>query len=41
MPHHSIEDPTTLRRVLDAMLLIEGDFDLPVLLRHVVDEAPP
>ena len=39
MPHHSIEDPTTLRRVLDAMLLIEGDLDLPVLLRHVVEEA--
>ena len=39
MPHHSIEDPTTLRRILDAMLLIEGDLDLPVLLRHVVEEA--
>ena len=39
MPHRSIDDPTTLRRILDAMLLIEGDLDLPVLLRHVVDEA--
>jgi nitrate/nitrite-specific signal transduction histidine kinase len=39
MPYHSIEDPTTLRRILDAMLLIEGDLDLSVLLRHVVDEA--
>jgi signal transduction histidine kinase len=39
MPHRSIEDPTTLRRILDAMLLIEGDLDLSVLLRHVVEEA--
>jgi signal transduction histidine kinase len=39
MPHREIEDATTLRRVLDAMLLIEGDLDLPVLLRHVVEEA--
>jgi signal transduction histidine kinase len=39
MPYRSIEDPTTLRRILDAMLLIEGDLDLSVLLRHVVDEA--
>ena len=39
MPYRSIEDPTTLRRILDAMLLIEGDLDLPVLLRHLVDEA--
>jgi signal transduction histidine kinase len=39
MPHREIEDAGTLRRVLDAMLLIEGDLDLPVLLRHVVDEA--
>jgi signal transduction histidine kinase len=39
MPHRSIEDPTTLRRILDAMLLIEGDLDISVLLRHVVDEA--
>ncbi len=39
MPHHSIEDPTTLRRVLDAVLLIEADLELPVLLRHVTEEA--
>ena len=39
MSHHSIEDPTTLRRVLDAVLLIEADLDLPVLLRHVTEEA--
>jgi signal transduction histidine kinase len=39
MPFDSIEDPVTLRRLLDATLLIEADLDLPVLLRHVVEEA--
>ncbi len=39
MPYHSIEDPATLRRVLEATLLIEADLDLPILLRHIVDEA--
>src|SRR5271166_2973281 len=39
MPHREIHDPTTLRRVLDAVLLIEADLELPVLLRHVIQEA--
>jgi signal transduction histidine kinase len=39
MPHRAIEDAATLRRVLDAVILIEADLDLPVLLRHVVEEA--
>jgi signal transduction histidine kinase len=39
VPYHSIEDPSKLRRILDAVLLIEADLDLPALLRHVVDEA--
>jgi signal transduction histidine kinase len=39
VPYHSIEDPTKLRRVLEASLLIERDLELPVLLRHVVEEA--
>lgn len=39
MPYRSIEDPTTLWRILDATLLIERDLELPVLLRHVVEEA--
>ncbi len=39
MSHHRIEDPTSLRRILDAMLLIEADIDLPVLLHHVIEEA--
>jgi len=39
VPYRSIDDPTKLRRVLEATLLIEGDLELPALLRHVVDEA--
>jgi signal transduction histidine kinase len=39
MPYRSIEDPTTLRRILDATFLIEADLDLPTLLRHVIEEA--
>jgi len=39
MPHREIHDPTTLWRVLDAVLLIEADLELPVLLRHVIQEA--
>jgi signal transduction histidine kinase len=39
MPYHSIEDPSSLRRILDAVLLIEKDLELPALLRHVIEEA--
>jgi signal transduction histidine kinase len=39
VPFDSIEDPATLRRLLAATLLIEADLDLPVLLRHIVEEA--
>ena len=39
MPYRSIEDPAKLRRVLEATLLVEADLELPVLLRHVIDEA--
>lgn len=39
MSYGSIEDPATLRRILDATLLIEADLELPVLLHHVVEEA--
>jgi signal transduction histidine kinase len=34
-----IEDPTTLRRVLEATLLIESSLELPEVLRHVIEEA--
>ncbi len=39
MPYHSIDDPSRLRRILDAVLLLEKDIELPVLLRHVIEEA--
>jgi signal transduction histidine kinase len=39
MPFRSIEDPSRLRRVLEAILLIEADLALPELLHHVVEEA--
>jgi len=39
MPLHTIEDPSKLRRIIDAMLLIGTDLDLPQLLRHIVEEA--
>jgi signal transduction histidine kinase len=39
VPFRSIDDPTKLRRVLEATLLIEADLELPALLRHVIEEA--
>ena len=39
MPDQATNDPAILRRVLDAVLLIEADLELPVLLRHVTEEA--
>ena len=39
MPFRSIEDPAKLRRVLEATLLLEADLELPVLLRHFIEEA--
>lgn len=39
MPYRSIEDPAKLRRLLEAVLLLEADLTLPVLLRHFVEEA--
>ena len=39
MPFRSIEDPAKLRRVLEATLLLEADLELPILLRHVIEEA--
>jgi len=39
VPCHSIEDPTKLRRILEAVLLIEKDLELSALLRHVIEEA--
>jgi signal transduction histidine kinase len=39
VPFRSIEDPAKLRRLLEAVLLLEADLSLPVLLRHFVEEA--
>ena len=35
----SVEDPSKLRRVVEAMLLIGAELDLQHLLRHVIEEA--
>jgi signal transduction histidine kinase len=39
MPYKRVEDPAKLRRLMDAVLMIEADIELPVLLRHIVVEA--
>ena len=39
MSGQEMDDPSTLRRLLDAVLLIEADLEFPVLLRHVTEEA--
>jgi two-component system, NarL family, sensor histidine kinase DevS len=39
VPYRRIDDPVKLRRLLDAVLMIEADVELPVLLRHLVEEA--
>ncbi len=39
VPFRAIEDPVKLRRMLEATLLLEADLELPVLLRHLIEEA--
>ena len=39
MPYRHIDDPARLRRLLEAVLLLEEDLSVPVLLRHFVQEA--
>ena len=39
MPHRKVNDPAKLRRLVDAVLIMEADIELPVLLRHLVEEA--
>jgi signal transduction histidine kinase len=39
MPYQKIDDSVKLRRLLDAVLMIEADVDLEVLLHHFVEEA--
>ena len=38
-PLEKIDDPVKLRRLVEAMLLMEGTLSLPAVLRHVVTEA--
>lgn len=39
MPYRSIEDPAKLRRVIEAVLLLERERDLPALLRNIIEQA--
>jgi nitrate/nitrite-specific signal transduction histidine kinase len=39
VPFRRIEDPARLRRLLEAVLLLESDLSLPVVLRHIVQAA--
>lgn len=39
MPYHRVSDPEKLGRLMDAVLMIEADIDLPTLLGHLVAEA--
>lgn len=39
VPFREIEDPSKLRRVLEATLLVEANLELPEVLRHVIEEA--
>ena len=39
VPYNKIDDSAKLRRLLDAVLMIEADIELSVLLRHFVEEA--
>ncbi len=39
MPYHRISDPEKWARLMDAMLMLGADIELPVLLGHLVEEA--
>ena len=39
VPYHRIGNPEKLGRLMDAVLMIEADIELPVLLGHLVEEA--
>jgi signal transduction histidine kinase len=39
VPYHNVEDPAKLLRLIDAVLMIEAAVELPVLLRHLIEEA--
>jgi signal transduction histidine kinase len=39
VPYRRVNSPAKLRRLMDAVLMIEADVELPLLLRHLVEEA--
>jgi signal transduction histidine kinase len=39
VPYRRVNSPAKLRRLMDAVLMIEAQVELPVLLRHLVEEA--
>jgi signal transduction histidine kinase len=39
VPYKRVDDPAKLRRLMDAVLMIEADIELPILLGHIVEEA--
>jgi signal transduction histidine kinase len=39
VPYQKVDDPAKLRRLIDAVLMLEADIELPILLRHLVEEA--
>jgi signal transduction histidine kinase len=39
VPYHRIADPAKIRRLMDAVLMIEADVELPDLLRNILAEA--
>ena len=39
VPYQNVDDPAKLRRLMDAVLMMEADIELPILLRHLVEEA--
>lgn len=39
VPYRNIDDSAKLRRLLEAVLMIEADVELSVLLRHFMEEA--
>lgn len=39
VPYRNIHDPEKLRRLMDAVLMIEADIELTVLLGHLMEEA--
>jgi len=39
VPYKRVQDVAKIRRLMDAVLMIEADIELPVLLRHILEEA--